>query len=1545
MARKQTAWKTKGMNRDLSVSAFNPEFAFDNRNLRLATNEGNTTMSWVNERGTLKLDLSINIEPWKTVGYTVVKEWDKSIDLVDGYGKPIKKDGVQVKESIKVSPIEGIPIGTAVLNSNLVVFTTLNTKEESFTANYSDTNPIYDCIYVFAYTGGLAMEGKLIYKGNLNFSTSNPLETLVSYEAEHIQKVYWTDGRNQPRLINIADIDHYERWNHVDSDGPHYATEVDTYFDFVPTIDFTPTTEEESTSITVERSTGGGLFAPGVIQYCFAYINKYGQESNIVAVSPLYYLSFEDRGASPEEKVTCSFHISVFNLDANFDAVRIYSIQRTSLNLEPIVRQFKDIRIDESLEAHYTDNGTEGVSMDPTELLYIGGKEISALTMTDKDQTLFIGNFTQKDASMAELQKRFDILRNSNAVKIAFDRTASIKSYEPSSGKGLYSYESQLGKSQEEISTFKGGEWYRFGFQLQKKTGEWTEPVFLKDVQNTLYPGVDAYGNPALPYARWSLVSSYFDRSKFKRIRPVVVYPNIVQRSVLCQGVLNPTVVNDIDAKNSSPDAQASWFFRPYVKFPGEEEPPSNSNPRTFGRKLIPRGSWLQYAHGAYLVASGNPTNESEETIQKRVEIQGAVGNLELEDGDNKDYSNASFHIDQTIVTLNSPDIEFDTDVQNCHPENLKLRIVGVIPITSSASAHDITTSTPMLEALYNCELNDVSDFFNINKPFGSGEVQLNISYINSKYAGNRLVADYLWNDVLVRKSNSENGISNVSTYFTLNDYMVYPWHKNGSLNNDSRKNDEASSVLKTKKESTIMFSKDSQYQFDFDRAPNYLTIEEANTQIHLTENDHVYNIRLKRKVDGESVAINYYPNIDKVLYNEKVQKHLIREDESSENTYGAIWESSTFSEIMKGINDQYGWSDWKDSANRESLREIVNTVVSMKYKSTSHAVIALPERLDNYGNDDEHPDRRVIEEPQNNYLLLGELYKEQDKSPFEDSMYLQWNVGGKAVDLIEDNERPIDLVWDIGDTYYQRYDCLKTYAFTNDDPNQIIEILSFMCETHVNIDGRYDRNRGQIDNTNMRPQIFNLLNPVYSQQDNFFNYQKLGIDVRDKLEYPNQITYSKTKISGADVDMWTNVTLASALELDGDKGSLNKLTRLNDQIIAFQDTGISQILYNENAAIATQQGVPIELANSGKVQGKRYLSDTIGCSNKWSIVSTPSGIYFMDSIGKNIFLFNGQLNNLSTSLGFNSWCKQNIPAATINWTSYWFSNAVSYYDKKNQEVLFIDKDKALAFSEKLSAFTSFYDYGGAPYFCNLDDSGLWLSKVNYSDASKDNGGYFIWRHHSGDYCRFFGKNKPYWMTLIGNPEPLTDKIFTNLEFRACVDGEGRDVAVVTENGQEVEKEIDITMPSNIKKRYKPFLPFDYLETWNEYQHGVAHIGNRNGHDLFKHHTSDEQATLKRKFRIWRCDIPRSNSLNMRTGVFDYTFDYTFRGGSKALRPLDRMRNPWLYINLMKDAVEEFKTIKAKVKKNNGQVVIEDKVVENSLPKAEIHDLVMTYFN
>jgi hypothetical protein len=75
------------------------------------------------------------------------------------------------------------------------------------------------------------------------------------------------------------------------------------------------------------------------------------------------------------------------------------------------------------------------------------------------------------------------------------------------------------------------------------------------------------------------------------------------------------------------------------------------------------------------------------------------------------------------------------------------------------------------------------------------------------------------------------------------------------------------------------------------------------------------------------------------------------------------------------------------------------------------------------------------------------------------------------------------------------------------------------MLETRVNIDGRYDVNRGQLNNLNMRPRNFNLLNTAYSQRDNYFNYKIYDSSFYTLKCFPNQITYTLEKHPAEDVD------------------------------------------------------------------------------------------------------------------------------------------------------------------------------------------------------------------------------------------------------------------------------------------------------------------------------------------------------------------------------------------------------------------------------------------
>ena len=52
MEARRIQWIITGMQQDVSVSKFNPKFAYENYNIRLTAREDGTLMSVTNEKGT-----------------------------------------------------------------------------------------------------------------------------------------------------------------------------------------------------------------------------------------------------------------------------------------------------------------------------------------------------------------------------------------------------------------------------------------------------------------------------------------------------------------------------------------------------------------------------------------------------------------------------------------------------------------------------------------------------------------------------------------------------------------------------------------------------------------------------------------------------------------------------------------------------------------------------------------------------------------------------------------------------------------------------------------------------------------------------------------------------------------------------------------------------------------------------------------------------------------------------------------------------------------------------------------------------------------------------------------------------------------------------------------------------------------------------------------------------------------------------------------------------------------------------------------------------
>ena len=1055
-------------------------------------------------------------------------------------------------------------------------------------------------------------------------------------------------------------------------------------------------------------------------------------------------------------------------------------------------------------------------------MLYIGGESIIAKTMSSKDNTLFLGNIELLKPAISEEIKETITSNIRNNIKCGYKNKSLKSSYSD----GYYIYNNQM--SEGNTSTFKSGEHYRLGVQFQYKDGKWSEPIFIDDytIPESFKPNIN---NNVL-----SAVSPYFTLNNnivselltlgFKKARALVVFPSMQDRKIVTQGMLCPTVFRAGSRKNNTPFSQASWFIRPFLV----EE-------RTSNKSNIDAGANVEFRH-LHALKSGKDRGAEIQNIISSPQFDAVNYSMLNEETDK--YSDI-FFVDQSVVTMHSPDIEFDTSFNYLGSEDLKLRIVGLVNFTSSIGDIDIQTSTPTIS------VNDSTGF--IHKTLGT----LN----RSASAGRSLVSGLFYKDYLVDEDKNGEKYEPYQEQDYEFSFLVYPWHRAGSLNNDSIRPEGSgtrSALLKQKKISNLKFSEYNTWL----EPSNYWRAYEKNnvfktgiTQVQLFNSNEVSLIKIPVPKNSSNPTINYYGNVDTLL--------------PTSEKYGVVFSVPNRGNLLSSFYDSNfrtpNEHDTDIGREDESLR-FTKDPVRMKYKSSPHLVFAL--NYDNIGGS-----QRVLPSVNNlnsvnnstfiaglywakntmlvsqdnintsipyPYLFLAELYREDEDivNAFGELESCQWFPAGKSVPLSSD----VKVEYTYGDTWYQRYDCLKTYPFTQEDENQLVEIASFMCETRINIDGRYDRNRGQVSNLNMSPRNFNLLNSVYSQKDNFFSYKLLDKDYYKLNSFPNTITWSKEKSLAELVDTWTNITMASTLDLDGDKGNIVSLNTFNNEIYCFQKLGISNILFNSRVQIPASDGVPIEITNGLKVQGKRYISNTLGCNNKWSIVNTPSGLYFIDNTTDGIYLFNGQqVVSLSDNLSMSNWVGENN--SFDNWNPVDFNNFISYYDSNGGDVYFINKDTALVYSELLGQFTSFMSYENVPAMFNVNNK-LFSFKNNK-----------LWEHFAGDYNMFYGEFKPYSFTVISNAEPQYDKIFNTVEYRA--DSWFKDGSLAFNN------------------------TFDTLEVWNEYQKGISNLK----------YLINKPSPLKKKFRVWRANIPRFN------------VDWN---GIKANK-LDRIRNTWAYIKLSRN--------------------------------------------
>lgn len=1192
------------------------------------------------------------------------------------------------------------------------------------------------------------------------------------------------------------------------------------------------------------------------------------------------------------------------------------------------------IKPSQDIQKDYWKNGVEytlidrneGSDMDATALLFKQTQSNAYSTIEQKDNTLFLGNYT----TLNPFQSIFQILDSQKNYIQSAEQEKIIPLKINSSS---YSYVPDLSQNSRDKRLFKKGENYLLGFVLVYNNG-YRSPVYYFDIKwspsiepymvTSSIDDVTTYGY-IKPIYQVTLPTTITDALAQNNIIGIIpVYAINTSYNILCQGFISPTVQNKLRKNNNEIVAQYSWYYRqipqakdvtflPY-RVGGDGENKNNKNLE------------FQYLD---IHTEGNTSKENGK-ITPSVPIQG-----ELSKGSGEPaLAEINWQYNTQYMTINTPEVEFDEYLTEYMLKGCSIRdtyVYGGFNFINGASIE-----------------------FRNGYPYS----KFNASVYNS-IRDRRAISEYAWYGFLnkrdrepeqgwrpdnpdwVKNTEENNTEKDVAYNIAIlrekhyRDFMVYPWQR------DIPGGEKADTMITSKVILNYLYNSGIPNETMYDKFKVFVDPDPND----ITNNPpQIEQINLYR--DFDTVSLVRFPNALETGDNQKkdgyYQGNIDYAATTPKLTYTAYADTSGKN---TDLFPRYGYglsadNDVGQYAGYNQFGEI-KSPISLKYKAAPHLIVKFNKKVlrgDIAG---------TVPNSMDSTLHCVELYNEIDyhtTNPAGLSNY-QWVQCGN-LKRVEAGE-PTTLVFEEGDYYFARYDSMRTRPYTEKDPNSIVEVVSGMLCSRVNLDARTDRNRGT-SNPFINDRNFNRFNPVYNQSNNYFNYSYVGYNnfIMNR-KFSNTIQWSLTKIYGNEIDDWCRIQQSSSLDLDGDKGTLTALKRLKNSLFAFQDTGISQIMYNEQTQISTLQGVPIEIGNSNKVSGKHYVQHKIGCQQQKTIATTEDAIFFIDSINKSIYAMaeNGTCIDIGHERGMYSWEKNNIHD---NW---W-----TYYDYYLKEVLFTSPEICIGYNTKLNYFTSFLSYENTrwnfkagsrtisilnkdKYYYLPEDVAILMHSTNdlqqqgkymyshrdkvlaYESAKSDydkkiddavKQSTTCWLKNNARNSKFFGRYRKQSIELICTNTGMDDITFTNIYYKMdCYSKEGNYLHDKTFTQLAVQNEYQHTGVTPLSL----YGTHEHNNPRRDKQGNI--IRDDNGNIVYeKVKTTNCPSNLKKKFREWRIQVPRSlygkfqrhnisgDVLASIPALPNVELNETNLEGGTLVQSRDRIRNHWCKVELTLDNPE-----------------------------------------
>ena len=451
------------------------------------------------------------------------------------------------------------------------------------------------------------------------------------------------------------------------------------------------------------------------------------------------------------------------------------------------------------------------------------------------------------------------------------------------------------------------------------------------------------------------------------------------------------------------------------------------------------------------------------------------------------------------------------------------------------------------------------------------------------------------------------------------------------------------------------------------------------------------------------------------------------------------------------------------------------------------------------------------------------------------------------------------------GDTWVNYYDIQRTnpnfegeggsgfaVGNTDEDTKATGVAVFFPCEASFNTELNINFQHASVRSTNgsIFPSSY-LYNDALSQENTTNIFISKAFNQTNVKYEPHTIYGTEPKLDNERLDSWRKFLINNSLTVNGNYGEINRIIQFKDKLFYYQNDGFGVASVDERVLAQEGDVSQTQLGTGDLLQRFDYVSTETGAKHSFAVRATGASIYHYDAFINKLFRYTTTKAKDGTSAAGVS------PLTDVLGLSGFFRTAFVDTDLKSEDkILRIGAGNRVGIT---SGYNSEYNTVYFTFFCNKTNGDSVKYTISYNELSESFESFYDF--HPSMYLNMRKR------FLSIDPSNTGETYVHNIGKRNTFYNQPHSISSVT---------FRVNENSDFVKTFDNFMINTEVILNNiQLAETITQLGIVNDYQI----VNQQNANFTQKIRSWRKQIPRDDTnpnLNIKPRIADKYIDVTF---------------------------------------------------------------------